>query len=218
MSQYTLSRNELIEQLNKQIDFLERSCESYDKKYEDEACRIAVTIRVLVHDTKNSTSVLQHLKIKHQIDFWDSANPINPYNLISSPALVYLQLKNENGIMKSTYEPNLDNGPSGLSSGWQGFQHWWPRQIVLKDNKKKEFTRKDLVLNLANKDGGAHVDDTLNSDFANLLKFNSVGWKKIENGVEGDFDNNCVYASVRQIGYEILKSIKEFKNKGLLLP
>ncbi len=216
MPEYKLTTNELIDHLNKQVSFLSRSCDAYDQKFEDEACRIAVAIRVLAHDTKNSTSILNHLKLKNKIDFWDSADPIIPNNLVSSPALVYLQMKVENGVAQNTYEPKLENSPSGLNGSWQGFQHWWPSQVVLKDKNKKEFSRKDLILNLSNKDGGAHVDQKLTPDFAKLLKLNSTGWQKMENGKFSDFDNNCVYASVRQIGYEVLKSISAYQDKGFL--
>jgi hypothetical protein len=40
---------------------LKRSCESYDAGHTDEAIRVATIIRVLIHDTKNSTSLLNHL-------------------------------------------------------------------------------------------------------------------------------------------------------------
>ena len=56
MSQkYQQTPADLKLQLAKQIDFMKRSAESYDKGYEDEAVRLAVCIRVLLHDTKKST-------------------------------------------------------------------------------------------------------------------------------------------------------------------
>lgn len=47
--------------LSKQLGFLGRSCEAYDAGYIDEAVRIATVIRVLVHDTNRSNSLLKHL-------------------------------------------------------------------------------------------------------------------------------------------------------------
>ncbi len=38
-----------------------RSCAAYDQGHIDEAVRIATLIRVLIHDTRNSISLLKHL-------------------------------------------------------------------------------------------------------------------------------------------------------------
>lgn len=210
MTSYKLPKEDLIKHLHKQLGFLKNSCAAYDKGFEDEACRIAVAIRILLHDTKNSHSLLQSLAIKGKIDYWNSAAPIDPRNLISSTQLVILQAKSDGqGSMTSTYQPRLDDGLTPFKGDWQSYQYWWSSQGVLKDNKKKEFTRKDLVLLVANKDGGAHVDTNLDQEYAELLKFNSAGWVKIVNGVETPFDNDPVYASVRQIGHELLKTLEK---------
>ena len=47
--------------IKRQISFLEESCRAYDDGKIDEAIRIAQTIRVMIHNTSNSTSVLSHL-------------------------------------------------------------------------------------------------------------------------------------------------------------
>lgn len=47
--------------LSRQLTFLWRSCEAYDEGHTDEAVRIASVIRVLIHDTPKSTSLLNHL-------------------------------------------------------------------------------------------------------------------------------------------------------------
>jgi hypothetical protein len=49
------------EQLRRQLGFIERSCESYDKGFEDETIRIATALRVLFHDTPQSTPLLKYL-------------------------------------------------------------------------------------------------------------------------------------------------------------
>ncbi len=47
--------------LKKQLGFLQRSCNSYDEGFHDEAIRIATVLRVLIHNTRSSTSLLKHL-------------------------------------------------------------------------------------------------------------------------------------------------------------
>jgi hypothetical protein len=45
--------------LKRQLGYLERSCASYDSGYKDEAIRIATIIRVLMHNTGATTSLLK---------------------------------------------------------------------------------------------------------------------------------------------------------------
>ena len=47
--------------LGRQLQFLHQSCASYDGGFFDEAIRMATVMRVLLHDTKHSTSLLKHL-------------------------------------------------------------------------------------------------------------------------------------------------------------
>lgn len=209
MSKHTFSENELLDQLVKQIGFMQRSCNSFDVGYEDEAARLAVCIRVLIHDTPKSTSLLQHLNKKGRIDYWDSASEYDPQNLVAHLGLTCMTAKVENGLMSSKYEPAF-TGPNPSRGSWQGFQWWWPKQKVIVDSKRQIFTRKDLVLAAANKDGGAHVDNQLDGSYADLTRFNSAGWMKFQNGLESPFDNDVVGPSIRQIAFEILKTLENY--------
>jgi len=49
----------LLKQLRRQLTFLRNSAASYDAGYSEEALRIGVVIRVLLHDTQYSTSLLE---------------------------------------------------------------------------------------------------------------------------------------------------------------
>jgi len=59
---------DLTEQLLRHLKFIEASCRAYDQDFVEEALRIAVSLRVLFHDTKNSTSLLTHLERKNSIN------------------------------------------------------------------------------------------------------------------------------------------------------
>ena len=52
------SHVDLAELLREQIGFIERSAAAFDEGHEEEAKRIAVVLRVLLHDTPQSTSLL----------------------------------------------------------------------------------------------------------------------------------------------------------------
>ncbi len=51
-------------QLRRQILFLQNSCRLYDEGHFEEAIRLAVALRVMLHDTDKSTSLLNHLAAK----------------------------------------------------------------------------------------------------------------------------------------------------------
>src|SRR5690242_19364364 len=57
----TIDIQKLKQHLRRQLLFLAHSCSSYDHGFHDEALRMAVVLRVLFHDTKQSTSLLKHL-------------------------------------------------------------------------------------------------------------------------------------------------------------
>jgi hypothetical protein len=49
-----------VELLRRHLRFMQRSADAYDVGFHDDATRIAVSIRVLLHDTRKSTSLLRH--------------------------------------------------------------------------------------------------------------------------------------------------------------
>ncbi|MGZ6548774.1 MAG: hypothetical protein ACXVDJ_00680 [Tumebacillaceae bacterium] len=88
------------------------------------------------------------------------------------------------------------------------FDKWWSSAVIV-DMNKKRYTRRDLVLALANKEGGAHVDPELNKEYADLTRKNSLGWiVHLPNGQSDEIEGGPEYVSVQQIAYETLRSLK----------
>jgi len=198
------TEDELNSHLKEQIEFLRRSSQAYDEGFTSEAKRLAVVIRVLLHDTQNSTSLLTLLK-KKDILFYDTSLDYNPNNLASTMGLIMMQI----GPNDARYVPPLDDGPPiRYYKAKIAFEKWW-NKIVLVDTKSNKLTRKDLVLAVSNKDGGAHVDPKLDKAYSDLTRFDSLGWKFIQNGIEKDFATRPELASVRQMSHEVLKSLKD---------
>ena len=75
MGKYTQTYQELRDHLCEQLHFLRASAASYDNGAEGEAKRLATTIRVLVHDTKKSKSLLLQLSMKHLLQMHDTNSP-----------------------------------------------------------------------------------------------------------------------------------------------
>lgn len=104
----------------------------------------------------------------------------------------------------------LDGFPIEGENIYSNFDDWWNEWVIV-DHNKSAFSRKDLILNLANKDGGAHVDPKLDQDYANLTRNNSVGWTGYDGIKEFPVTDIELY-SVRQIAYELLHSLQAYEN------
>lgn len=185
------SIDDLQSHLQQQIYFLRSSAKSYDEGNTIEAKRIATSIRVLVHDTEKSKSLLTLLK-KKDIKFYDTALKLRPGNLLSTTGLVVVQIHDG----KVTYVPRLDSTPFNTQK--VEFDQWW-NGVVIADKNRTQFNRSELILRMCNQDGGAHVDPKLNDKYAALSRSNSVGWKlESSDGNEEDL-KGIELASVRQI-------------------
>ena len=196
----TQTKDELNEHLKEQLDFLETAGESFDNGDHKQAKLMAVNLRVLLHDTPKSNSLLNQLGIKDTTLFYDSAS--KPSNVIETySGLVYKGVGPEGGM----YVPPLDELPPDQQFKRVSFDQYWVTPIF-KDNKGNVFTRADLVLAIANKDGGAHIDAELDESYVDLTRNNSLGWMYGNDAESGPLKDASLSA-VRQIGHEVLKSL-----------
>lgn len=185
--------------LSRQLSFLKRSCEAYDTGATDEAIRMATVIRVLVHDTKASTSLLKHL----------NATTINLITSTEDPprdAIMFygIGVMSIGGNEESKYFAPLDFGtilkPVPVSK-------WW-NQIVFILNPQTQLSRRKIVLSAANQDGGTHVDAKLSMEYEALSANGSIGHFTYTNG-NTDFSqpvSEVHFVAIRQMAYELLNS------------
>ena len=80
-SDYQQSKDELQQHLKDTVQALELSSHAFDDGCEGEAKRCAAAIRVLVHDTSYSKSLLNQLGLK-EASFYDTSVPYNPKTVI----------------------------------------------------------------------------------------------------------------------------------------
>ena len=233
MTNIKLTRHELLKHLEEQLYFLDSAISNYShhstiKKFDNkvigrplqieinsevEAKRISLIVRILVHDTTRSISLLQQLTLKDCMRFLDTVAPhdgrlhsmTNMHGVRGSNSGQYLGLiaKINTGnslIATPLFSQHLKECYDGYKK--LDFDTWWNKVIV--DISGNKFTRKDLVLNVANKDGGAHIDSELLQDFELVKKTNlSLNIQ----GTETEFERNIIYASLTQIGWELLNSM-----------
>jgi hypothetical protein len=84
---------------------------------------------------------------------------------------------------------------------------WWNQTVYIHGSIR--LTRKDIVLAAADKDGGAHVDSKLTTEYESLMNVGGNGfWRIADMNHPGVFhpiiDAHLVY--LRQMGFELLNS------------
>jgi tetratricopeptide (TPR) repeat protein len=198
-----ITLQELEKHLDEQLRFLEASVESYDKGFIGEAKRIAVIIRVLLHDTKNSRSLLSQLN-KKTISFLDTTLD-GPSNSIGSySGLVVLAIPE--GDKKPQYMALLDEIPPSSRHKLVNFETWWEETIFI-NQKNEKIARRNIILTACNQDGGAHIDSKLDVIYDSLVSGNFMGWESHSSNGKS-FISGAESAAIRQIGHEILKTLK----------
>lgn len=195
-------RERLIEHLIEHVGFLERSCRAFDEGFPGEAKRLAMSIRVLLHETPASKSLLEQLKFRDRMSYFDTAVPYNPKNLSSTNGLCMLGVGGPDG---GSWIAMLDEGP--FNDVRKPFQHWWTTTVL--SDGKSAFSRKMIMSRLANKEGGGHVDPKLNAAFEAISRQNSLGWMVTGPVGERDVLGDPVAESMRQIAYELLHTLRE---------
>jgi hypothetical protein len=193
--------------LAEQVHFLIKSADAYDNGDFLEAKRLTVHLRILLHDTNRSISLLSHLN-KKTIGFYDTSIEYPPGNILPEIGLViYLFELKENGSSIMTFLPPLNTGPpSRYVKGKVPFDTWWNEKII-DDKKGNTLTRRNLILAVCNQDGGAHVDAKLKNAYTNIIGDKNITIKTHEG--EGIVLSDPLSANIRQIAYEVLKSLED---------
>jgi hypothetical protein len=207
----SIDKGELKNHLKEQLELLEASAIRYDEGQKAEAKRISVSLRTMLHDTNRSTSLFKQLGILEDLKVRDSADDY------SAVRIGYTEL-----LMVHQTDLDVDWAPAFLANPQitklTRFEDWWKR-VVLIDSKAQVFTRKSIVVDMANQDGGAHVDGKLMLDYYNLTRENSMGFEKfVFTGKTIDDPNGKITEIgpfggperplIRQVAHELLLTLK----------
>ncbi|HTR01201.1 MAG TPA: hypothetical protein VMH83_14470, partial [Candidatus Acidoferrum sp.] len=131
---------EFKEQLSSHLRFIKKSCASFDDGESDEALRIAVSLRVIFHDTKSSTSLLTHLGAKDSIKLASTFSFAKKINELSGgrfqAAAIYPIMMTSKGRKVPLDEWEINS--------WNGVEEWWNEVIWAEGGEN--YSRKDVVL------------------------------------------------------------------------
>jgi hypothetical protein len=197
MCAYQQSRAELEAQLSDQLQFLQSSADAFDRGLDGEAKRLALALRILLHEQKRSRALLAQLGLLQQ-EFVSTAIPHETANISTHGGLIMVAM---NGP-ETKYVAMLDEVPIVRTIP---FDEWW-EEIVFVDDAGSTLSRRRLILSMADQDGGAHVDPTLDETYARLSRENSLGWN-VNDGRESKPIPQPERAAVRQIAHEVLRTL-----------
>lgn len=180
------------------LRFLDKSISDYDRGDVEEFRRLATSLRVLLHRTKHSVPLVDHIGLPDD-DYVSYAAPINERNLLTECSIVMVSISN----LETKYLPVLDQGPvrprlMTLDA--------WKNEPVLRDDRREIMTRWDLVLTVANQQG-AHVDANLAEQYYRLVHENSCGWLVSDGRAEVPLAGQAE-TCIRHIAWEGLVSLR----------
>lgn len=214
MSSIQRTQNEILGKFREQVELLNLANTNFDEGKEISALNIATTLRVLLHDTTSSTSALTHIG-KKSIDFYDTTlDDLHPQSVYLGLVIKYFSGVNDGVGGEVLYKPLFSNEFHFRNKTWTDFNYWWDK-IIFRNPDNTILTRKELVLSVANQDGGAHIDTKVTKKFDKFRHSYSGGFtiKGIKSGIVRKFDNIPVNPALRQISFELIES---FKNVGLI--
>ncbi len=192
MAKVQRTQQELDRAFKIQMEQLKSRCNAYMEKGEFfESYSISTIIRVLVHDTHISHSLLNQLGIKNTTKYLDSRSSGNLYLM----GIV----NGYGGFHPRTLTPHRQYRKSDLFD----FAEWWEGQEFRVVGQT--FNRKSLITKIANMEGGAHIDPEIDCKIAVLNRTASP-----YHMIDGDKTlplYGSELASVCAIGEEILFSL-----------
>jgi hypothetical protein len=189
----------LQDNLERQIRYLKRSCALFDAGHEDEAQRIAVALRVLLHHTTQSKSLLMQLGLQTTSRFVDTAlyreeldraydrwvEQVTPGMVIAgtTPDEAGLVVEGINSSGNPAWvaplaTPRLPPAHPAAASTIgvvKSFDPWWTTPVV-ETGSLNYLSRENLITIMANEDGGARVDPELDTEYEQLT-VDSLGWQ-----------------------------------------
>jgi hypothetical protein len=194
--------------LREQLRFLARLADLFDQGAEDEALRLATSLRVILHDTQSSTSLLKHLGLTKTRMLSPSRGHGNWQDYLA-------QEINLSSSQPVRMRPLLGNKFVEMS-----LADWWSNEPVFVHHAQ-QFSRRIICLSASNKDGGAHVDSRLEDYYKTL----AAGEYML--GITGNLEygghpppfpqgvtiypKNAHLALIRQFAHELLCSVEHFK-------
>jgi hypothetical protein len=197
MEKTKLTDTDLKEQLADQCDFLKESVRLYLSGNKKQYKRVSASLRILFHDTKNQKSLVGRLPLL-DAPMTTTAGKFLAENEYDYYGLTAIRVTSRG----ASHVPKLNRCkfPRTLS-----VSEWWSEKVLAKQAQDFSLTRAQVVTTIADKYGGAHVDNAMPREFMEVLKNKMLFVRHVIdiNGVDVALDvNDLIPPTMIQIAYE----------------
>ncbi|MFB1295209.1 hypothetical protein ACAG24_006830 [Mycobacterium sp. pW049] len=202
---------ESLQALEDLLSAIRSASERFDQGRHIEAKSLAGHLGALLHHCDDSDAVIDRLGLRDTLTWVDTAGVPNPKTTCSTAGLTLMRIRSRHHgagefVPKLAMYPPVPIRTRGGDQIFSGtripFGDWWTNPVV-KDADGAEYSRKQLVLAL----GHAHDPESAAARDA-LESSPSLGWV-VAGCADKSLCGSPVIASVRQIGYEVMRSISE---------
>jgi hypothetical protein len=216
---------ELEEHLRRQVHFLRSSAAAVDVGNLDEAVRLASVVRVLCHDGTGSPALLQQLHLRKRLGFVDTA--LNLPQLPRGSFVFDFGLATmRTDFDRRTVQPcaHLDDLPPERINPPARFGHWWRTPFLsnraaqlIRNRPGFTYSRSNVVLGLAQHDGGAHVDRAIPADHEAFLDNDGGVQFRIQGApvIIGRYALGAAW--MRQIAHELERTLEQDPRTAAIL-
>lgn len=197
---------ETAEEFSDNLQMLKNSCQLYDDGHYIEASRIASAVfNFVFNNDKRSPPLIK--RIGKRVKLLNTAYPVDPKNLISSMTLVIMRFGKD-----FEYAPALNEQFGTVEKEWISISEWENQVVIHRPKPPLSYTRKNLIYLFRNCYGGAHWSKGIDDAAFELKKRNPAGWVfRNSDGEEKVPKYGPEYASIRQIGHEVICSIENLQ-------
>jgi hypothetical protein len=214
-----LSTDSLLQALASQLRMLVSNCLEYDLGDKDAGLEIAHRLRVILHQTRSSHSIVHQLGLDAS-DFISTAKR-------DSFKMVAIEESGEEEVLTPEFpltNPVWFSGEQALiyyprleaeTGNSLPFAVWWEGEVICEHDNRISFTRKRLITDFANKLGGSHLDPELPALLSSIANIDDdvIGWRLTTvdktTGAEAEVSHteSPYVGSLRQIAHELFISL-----------
>lgn len=171
------------------------------------ATTIATQLRVLLNDEGRNNSLLNQLGIKNSIFYVTKPTIcLQVLNMLTTANMVSFVGNSADGVYCKVND--FKNPKQGGYSCC--FDAWWSEIIIdSKHEQLSHISRRDVILVLADKEGGAHVDGDFDEAYRQV-KFENGFFYQDQNGQHHPLKNDFFVESLLYIAQEFLYSYGRF--------
>jgi hypothetical protein len=189
---------DMKKRLRDQLKFLKRSAEAFDAGCAAEAVRIATVLRVIFHQKGKSTSLLTHLNATNIRIRSSKSVPESSTGAVLLQGWSLATMRMYVSPSRVVLDPIIEPDDRDTMVKWDA---WWKASFAAANGIN--CRRCDLILWVANYDGGAHVDE-LPERFARFRAVGAFGTFLDSRGVRDIEEAHYVF--LRTMACEVLHS------------